>query len=76
MRCIWGRPRKSCRTCFPRCDGVDASPIVERVTTLVGAGVQFIALLALNDDGAPSYDHQVAEVFAGLSVPSFVYTPG
>jgi len=56
-------------------EGGDRDEMLKRVVTLVGAGVQFIALLALNDDGAPSYDHHVAEVFAGLGVPSFACTP-
>ena len=42
---------------------------------LVGAGVQMIALLALNDEGAPSYDHPVAAAMAKLGVPAFACTP-
>ena len=34
-----------------------------------------IALLALNDDGAPSYDHAVAAALAGLGIPAFACTP-
>lgn len=56
-------------------EGGNQAEMLKRVAALVGAGVQFIALLALNDDGAPSYDHHVAEVFAGLGVPSFACTP-
>ena len=40
-----------------------------------GAGVQFIALLAVNDDGAPRYDHVVAGAFAGFGITSFACTP-
>jgi hypothetical protein len=49
--------------------------MLKRAATLVGSGVQFIALLALNDDGAPSYDHNVAAAFSGFGIPSFACTP-
>ncbi len=34
-----------------------------------------IALLALDDSGAPWYDHEVAGTFTSLGVPSFACTP-
>ena len=34
-----------------------------------------IALLALSDDGSPSFDHGVAAVLASLGVPAFACTP-
>jgi hypothetical protein len=37
--------------------------------------VQKIVLLALNDDGAPSYDHDSASTFASLGIPVFACTP-
>jgi hypothetical protein len=49
--------------------------MLKRAAAIVGAGAQMVALLALNDEGAPSYDHTVAEVFAGLGVPAFACTP-
>ncbi len=42
---------------------------------LIEAGVQVIALLALSDDGAPSYDHEAAARLAGLGIPCFACTP-
>ena len=39
------------------------------------SGVQFISLLALSDEGAPSYDHALAAKLAALGVPSFACTP-
>jgi hypothetical protein len=39
------------------------------------SGVLVIALLALSDDGAPAYDHEVAAL-AALGVPAFGCTPG
>ena len=56
-------------------EGGNRQDMLKRIATLVSAGVQFIALLALNDDGAPAYDHQNAEVLASLGVPAFACTP-
>lgn len=46
-----------------------------RVGALRAAGVQVIVLLALSDDGAPSYDHDNAAALAALGVPAFACTP-
>ncbi len=56
-------------------EGGNQREMVQRVAALVGNGVQFIALLALNDDGAPVYDHSVAEQLAELGIPAFACTP-
>ena len=56
-------------------EGGDRQEMLKRAASLVSAGVQFIALLALNDDGAPGYDHSVAAAFAGFGIPSFACTP-
>jgi Mg-chelatase subunit ChlD len=56
-------------------EGGDRGEMLKRVAALVGSGVQMVALLALSDDGAPGYDHHVAEVMAGLGVPAFACTP-
>ena len=37
--------------------------------------MQFIVLLALSDEGTPSYDHALAAKLAALGVPSFACTP-
>jgi hypothetical protein len=42
---------------------------------MTAAGTQVIALLALSDDGAPSYDHEMAAALAELGVPAFACTP-
>ncbi len=47
----------------------------KRAAELVAAGVQVITLLALNDEGAPSYDHQNAQYFSYLGIPVFACTP-
>jgi Mg-chelatase subunit ChlD len=56
-------------------EGGDPAGMRKRATELVGAGVQVVVLLALNDDGAPGYDHQEAKFFSGLGVPVFACTP-
>jgi VWA domain containing CoxE-like protein len=56
-------------------EGGNQQEMLKRAAALAGAGVQFIALLALNDDGAPGYDHSVAAAFAGFGIPSFACTP-
>jgi Mg-chelatase subunit ChlD len=56
-------------------EGGNQQEMLKRAAALAGAGVQFIALLALNDDGAPGYDHGVAAAFAGFGIPSFACTP-
>ncbi len=49
--------------------------LLQRASELVQSGVQLITLLALSDEGAPSYDHQLAAKLAALGVPSFACTP-
>ncbi len=56
-------------------EGGNREEMLKRVAGLINAGVQIIALLALNDDGAPMYDHHIAEKFATLGVPTFACTP-
>jgi hypothetical protein len=56
-------------------EGGNKTEMLQRVAALVGAGVQFITLLALNDDGAPTFDQRVAAKFAELGIPAFACTP-
>ncbi len=49
--------------------------MLRRVAAMCAAGVQVIALLALSDDGAPSYDRDNAAALAALGVPAFACTP-
>ncbi len=56
-------------------EGGNRTEMLKRVAALVGSGVQFITLLALNDDGAPSFDHSVAAAFAEFGIPAFACTP-
>jgi VWA domain containing CoxE-like protein len=56
-------------------EGGNADGMRKRATELVSAGVQLIVLLALNDDGAPGYDHGNAQFLSNLGVPVFACTP-
>jgi len=56
-------------------EGGNAQRMRQRMAELVASGVQFIVLLALNDDGAPFYDKSHAEYLASLGVPAFACTP-
>jgi Mg-chelatase subunit ChlD len=56
-------------------EGGDRDAMLARAATLVRSGVQLVALLALNDDGAPSFDHALAADLADLGVPAFACTP-
>ena len=47
----------------------------KKAIELTAAGVQVVVLLALNDEGAPSYDHHNAQFFSNLGVPVFACTP-
>ncbi|RSZ57993.1 VWA domain-containing protein [Massilia atriviolacea] len=56
-------------------EGGNNAEMRKRAAALVAAGVQVIVLLALDDNGAPSYDHGNAAYFAALGAPCFACTP-
>jgi Mg-chelatase subunit ChlD len=56
-------------------EGGDQDGMRKRAGELVASGVQVIVLLALNDTGAPAYDHGNAQFFSNLQVPVFACTP-
>lgn len=56
-------------------EGGDVSGMHKKAVELVTAGVQLVVLLALNDDGAPAYDHSNAQFLSNLGVPVFACTP-
>jgi Mg-chelatase subunit ChlD len=56
-------------------EGGDVAGMRKRATELAAAGVQVVVLLALNDDGAPSYDYENANFLATLGIPVFACTP-
>ncbi|WP_405457597.1 MULTISPECIES: VWA domain-containing protein [unclassified Streptomyces] len=49
--------------------------MVRRVAAMKESGVEFVALLALSDEGAPAYDRDHAAALAALGVPAFACTP-
>ncbi|HEY2795697.1 MAG TPA: VWA domain-containing protein [Micromonosporaceae bacterium] len=49
--------------------------MLRRAAAMSAAGVQMIALLALSDEGTPSYDHDNAAELAALGIPAFACTP-
>ena len=56
-------------------EGGDAAGMRKRAEELVSSGVQLITLLALNDEGAPSFDASNARFLASLGVPVLACTP-
>ncbi|MER5888408.1 VWA domain-containing protein [Streptomyces sp. NPDC001941] len=49
--------------------------LLKRVAAMKAAGVEFVVLLALSDEGAPSYDREHAAALAALGVRAFACTP-
>jgi Mg-chelatase subunit ChlD len=56
-------------------EGGDAASMLARVAALKQAGVNVIVLLALSDDGRPSYDVRHAGAIAAMDCPVFACTP-
>lgn len=49
--------------------------LLRRLAALVESGATVVVLLALSDDGTPTYDHELAAACAGLGAPAFACTP-
>ncbi|MFH5227971.1 VWA domain-containing protein [Antrihabitans spumae] len=49
--------------------------MLRRIGSMKESGVQVVVLLALSDDGAPSFDHDNASALAALGIPAFACTP-
>jgi len=56
-------------------EGGNNAEMLKRAAALVASGVQVIVLLALDDNGAPAYDHNNAAHFAAMGAPCFACTP-
>lgn len=56
-------------------EGGHQEQMLKRAKELVDSGVQVICLLALNDQGSPSYDKQNAKYLADMNIPVFACTP-
>jgi len=57
------------------CEGGNASELVSRLGKLVSDGVNVIVLLALSDEGRPSFDAELAGNVAALGIAVFACTP-
>ncbi|WP_442802907.1 vWA domain-containing protein [Streptomyces sp. BSE6.1] len=49
--------------------------MLKRVAAMKSAGVEFVTLLALSDEGTPAYDRDHAASLAALGAPAFACTP-
>ncbi|KAA0690597.1 VWA domain-containing protein [Neorhizobium sp. P12A] len=56
-------------------EGGDAAAMLARLAALKQSGVNVIVLLALSDDGRPSYDSRHAGAIAAMDCPVFACTP-
>lgn len=56
-------------------EGGNSQEMLKRIYSLSRAGVKIVALLALNDEGAPAFDHRHASYFAQMEIPAFACTP-
>ena len=56
-------------------EGGNAQEMLKRIYTINKSGVQVVALLALNDQGAPAFDHRNAAYLAEMGIPAFACTP-
>jgi Mg-chelatase subunit ChlD len=56
-------------------EGGDLGSMLSRMSALREAGVCVVALLALADDGTPSYDASNAAALVSLGIPAFACTP-
>jgi hypothetical protein len=70
------RPSETVMVLVTDCyEGALSEAMLEKTAGLVDSGVTMICLLALSDDGAPSYDRRQAAAMASLGVPTFTCTP-
>lgn len=56
-------------------EGGDNAAMLKRAAAIAGSGARMVTLLALSDDGAPTFDEKNASALAGFGIPSFACTP-
>lgn len=56
-------------------EGGRRDQMLHKAQRIKESGVNMVALLALSDSGAPSYDHQTAMEFGTMGIPAFACTP-
>lgn len=69
------RPRETVMVLISDLYDSDRPQMVRRLAKFQQQGVQVITLLALSDDGKPSYDKEVGAQLAALGIPAFACTP-
>jgi hypothetical protein len=56
-------------------EGEGSAEMIRRLGAMANAGSSVIVLLALDDDGKPSYEKENAASLAALGIPCFACTP-
>jgi Mg-chelatase subunit ChlD len=56
-------------------EGGNVGEMLKKASNIRESGVTFISLLALSDQGKPSFDKNIATQFATMDIPSFACTP-
>jgi Mg-chelatase subunit ChlD len=56
-------------------EGGNTSQMLKKANDIRQSGVNFIALLALSDQGKPSYDKNIASQFTAMDIPTFACSP-
>ncbi|MCR8630013.1 VWA domain-containing protein [Paenibacillus radicis (ex Xue et al. 2023)] len=56
-------------------EGGNQSALIRRMEVLQQSGVKVMCLLALSDNGVPSYDNQLAQKLSQFGIPSFGCSP-
>jgi Mg-chelatase subunit ChlD len=56
-------------------EGGISEKMLARAASIQSSGAQMIALLALSDEGKPSYDHAHAAALAAMGIPAFACSP-
>ncbi len=56
-------------------EGGNEKEMLRRAASIKSKGVTCIALLALSDEGSPSFDNNIAQKFYQLDIPTFSCTP-
>ncbi len=56
-------------------EGGHREGMLRQIAAIKASGVNFICLLALNDEGAPAFDRDMADALAQWDIPAFACTP-
>ncbi|MEO0474323.1 MAG: VWA domain-containing protein, partial [Bacteroidota bacterium] len=56
-------------------EGGSKEKLLQRASSMRQSGVKLVCLLALSDQGKPSFDHQIAQSFRAMDIPTFGCSP-